>query len=76
MKLAILHVFIFQQIDKTNHEPIKYRNTMDKNMQSIYSAPELCMKTLQKYEIHSQVLLNINNSSFFFSFSFFYLTTP
>lgn len=49
---------------------------MDKNMQSIYSAPELCMKTLQKYEIHSQVLLNINNSSFFFSFSFFYLTTP
>lgn len=35
-------------------------------MQSIYSAPELCMKTLQKYEIHSQVLLNINNSSFFF----------
>lgn len=35
-------------------------------MQSIYSAPELRMKSLQKYEIHSQVLLSINNSSFFF----------
>lgn len=35
---------------------------MDKNMQSIYSAPELCMETLQKHDIYSQVLLNINNA--------------
>lgn len=47
---------------------------MDKNMQSIYSAPELGMKMLQNHDIYSQVLLNINNSSFFFFF--FNLTTP
>lgn len=39
---------------------------MDKNMQSICSAPELRTKTLQKYENYSQVLLDINNSFFFY----------
>jgi len=64
---------MFSNFNK-NDEPIKYRNTMDKNMQSIYSALELCMKTLQKYEIYSQALLKIKNASFFFS-PLFYLTT-
>lgn len=45
---------------------------MDKNMQSIYSAPELCMETLQKHEIYSRVFLNINNA-FFFCFPTFFL---
>lgn len=44
---------------------------MDKNMQSIYSAPELCMETLQKHEIYSRVFLNINNA-FFFLFPHFF----